>query len=368
MRIKCGWGWCFVVSCLMVACTEKKKDFVPDEVVQMDVVGGSIGEVLDTVVYLPLELSESAALSRVHKMWADDSLYFLADFNYSKIAVYAHDGKLKYVLDKRGHGQGEYLEIRNFTVDGDRLYTIDNFQHQIHIYGKNTGTYVESKPADVIASDIVAFGKDGFLLAAIPNGQAWAVEQPKNLVFRTDGDFKVKDAYFPYEEAYCEPLSRYSYFSATDSSVIFSSFRFDGLTEIMKSGKQAVHSVLMDLKHPIPEGLRAKTESYDGSSPYEFVVQTPVVCRQYWFVEVTKDKKSECYVYDRHAGKFYGNDGQATDRMAFIVGSDGTHFIGYVPDKAYYEELVKFGLHKADSLTEERLEQGGSALVLYRMQ
>mgnify|MGYP007054927396 CR=1 FL=1 len=76
MRIKCGWGWCFVVSCLMVACTEKKKDFVPDEVVQMDVVGGSIGEVLDTVVYLPLELSESAALSRVHKMWADDSLYF----------------------------------------------------------------------------------------------------------------------------------------------------------------------------------------------------------------------------------------------------------------------------------------------------
>ena len=66
MRIKCGWGWCFVVSCLMVACTEKKKDFVPDEVVQMDVVGGSIGEVLDTVVYLPLELSESAALSRVH--------------------------------------------------------------------------------------------------------------------------------------------------------------------------------------------------------------------------------------------------------------------------------------------------------------
>lgn len=177
----------------------------------------------------------------------------------------------------------------------------------------------------------------------------------------------MKDAYFPYEEAYCEPLSRYSYFSATDSSVIFGSFRFDGLMEIMKSGKQAAHSVLMDLKHPIPEGLRAKTESYDGSSPYEFVAQTPVACRQYWFVEVTKDKKSECYVYDRHAGKLYGNDGQAMDRMAFIVGSDGTHFIGYVPDKAYYEELVKFGLYKADSLTEERLEQGGSALVLYRM-
>ena len=46
------------------------------------------------------------------------------------------------------------------------------------------------QPADVIASDIVAFGKDGFLLAAIPNGQAWAVEQPKNLVFRTDGTLR----------------------------------------------------------------------------------------------------------------------------------------------------------------------------------
>ena len=36
---------------------------------------------------------------------------------------------------------------------------------------------------------------------------------------------------------------------------ILSLFRFDGLERIVKFGKQAVHSVLMDLKCPIPEGL-----------------------------------------------------------------------------------------------------------------
>ena len=124
----------FMVSCLVLSCTEKKKEMpMPDKVIEMDRVDGYMNEIIDTVMYLPLEKTEQSVLSRVNKLLSYDSLYFLADFNYSKIAVYTHTGKLKYVLNKRGHGRGEYLEIRNFTVHGDKLYTIDNFQSKINI-------------------------------------------------------------------------------------------------------------------------------------------------------------------------------------------------------------------------------------------
>lgn len=239
MKTKVWKMGCLAASCLMVfSCTEKKAEgFVPDEVVKMDVIDGYVDEVLDTTTYLPLEVSESAVLSRVHKLLADDGLYFLADFNHAKIAVYTHEGKLKYVLDKRGHGQGEYMEIMNFTVDEVGLYIIDNYRHKIHIYDKHTGAYVESKPTDLIASDMAPFGEDGFLFSVIPNGQKMNIEQPENLVILTDKDFKVKDAYFPYDGDYCEPLSRRSYFSLTENGVLFSSFLFDGGTEFMHSEK-----------------------------------------------------------------------------------------------------------------------------------
>lgn len=237
----------------------KEKEMpMPDKVIEMDRVDGYMNEIIDTVMYLPLEKTEQSVLSRVNKLLSYDSLYFLADFNYSKIAVYTHTGKLKYVLNKRGHGRGEYLETRNFTVHGDKLYTIDNFQSKINIYNKETGEYIESMATDIVASDIAAFGENEFLLTSIPNGQPQAKEQPENLVFLMDEDFQVKDAYFPYEKDYCEPLSRYSYFSTTDSSVIFSSFLYDGCAEMMKSNGHGIHTVQMNLKYPIPEGQRTK--------------------------------------------------------------------------------------------------------------
>lgn len=356
----------FMVSCLVLSCTEKKKEMpMPDKVIEMDRVDGYMNEIIDTVMYLPLEKTEQSVLSRVNKLLSYDSLYFLADFNYSKIAVYTHTGKLKYVLNKRGHGRGEYLETRNFTVHGDKLYTIDNFQSKINIYNKETGEYIESMATDIVASDIAAFGENEFLLTSIPNGQPQAKEQPENLVFLMDEDFQVKDAYFPYEKDYCEPLSRYSYFSTTDSSVIFSSFLYDGCAEMMKSNGHGIHTVQMNLKYPIPEGQRTKKESYDSSTAYAFVSQTPIACKHYWYVDVTKDRKLESFVYDTHEDKLYRNDESSMNKMAFIVGSDDRHFISYVPDKAYYDELVKYGLHRADSLTETSLAQGGSALVLY---
>lgn len=357
-----------IIGYSVTACTNHKTATIEaDKVMDINTIDGYMDEVVDTVIYLPLEMTDNSALSRVQKIWADDSLYFLADFNYSKIVAYTHEGQLKFVLNKRGQGPEEYLEIRNFTVDGGKLYTIDNFQNKIFIFDKNNGDFIDSKQTNIIASDLVALDNGQFLLTAIPNGKGWKTEQAKNLVFLTDENFNVKNTFYPYQQDYCEPLSRYAYFSATDSSAIFSSFLFDGYTEFKKADGTILQKVEMELEHHIPEEQKGELESYDGSSNYEFVSQCPIACKQYLFVSVTKDKKMESYIYDARKEKLYGIDEASHKKVAFIIGSDKEHFISYIPDKAYYDELVKYGLQKADSLTETHLEQDGSALVLYKM-
>ena len=82
-----------IIGYSVAACTNHKTATIEvDKVMDINTIDGYMDEVVDTVIYLPLEMTDNSALSRVQKIWADDSLYFLADFNYSKIVAYTHEG------------------------------------------------------------------------------------------------------------------------------------------------------------------------------------------------------------------------------------------------------------------------------------
>lgn len=345
----------------MAACKETSEPGGRQEI-SMKELKGSIEDVVESVTYLPLNITEQSALSRVHKMVVDDGLYFLADFNNSKLSVYDKAGNVRYVLDRRGHGKGEYLEIRNFTTSGKRLYTIDNFKNEINIFDKSTGEYIETKKSSVIASDIVALNDNKFLMTAIPNGHKWAVEQDKYLVFEVDGNFKVKNSYFPYGSDYIEPLSRYSYFSKAGGKVVFSSFGSNGYC-LMQDGTEQVH---VNLDSPIPADGISEQDNYSNNR-YQYVSQTPIMCNRYVYMEINDKGINKCYVYDTQTNSLYSNGDDAKIKMSFVVGSDNEAFICYIPDAKYYSALKSSGLKSAGSAVEEKLNNGAAALVLYKM-
>lgn len=351
--------------CLLVSCNKNKElPLSNSREISIGTPDGSVEDIIDTIIYLPLQVTGESALSRVHKIVTDDSLFFLADFNHSKISVYGRSGCLKYVLDKRGHGKGEYLEIRNFAVNGDRLYVIDNFMNKIHVFNKNTGTYIESKKNNVIASDIIGFDGEDFLLSVVPNGEPWSIEQQNYLVFRTDRNFVVKESYFPYDKDYKEPLSRYSYFTpADDGHAIFSSFAFDGYYEIDGDN---IEKVSINVSDPLPIEKRGEIENY-SSDACQFVAKTPMICGKYAYIETTKGNKQESQIYDLENDRLYGNGSDSAIKMRFIIAHDNNSFIAYIPDIKYYESLTPFGLKKADERTEMLLRKGGSALIFYKM-
>lgn len=352
-----------LVACCLFSCMETPKSHTVKEI-SLKETNGSIEEIIDSVVYIPLAVNEQSALSQVHKIIIDDSLIYLGDFNNSKLSVYNKSGNIKYALDKRGHGKGEYLEIRNFTIANDKLYAIDNFKNEINIFNKNTGVYIESKKTDIIASDIVALnGGNEFLMAVIPNGHEWSIDQERYLVFRTDQDFKTTEALFPYDKDYYEPLSRRNYFSQIDNGVIFSSFAFDGYYKVQKNDIQKV-CIVQD--NNIPNDKINDIDSYTNKK-YKYITNTPIVCNNYIYTEVNNNGITQSYVYDNKNKKLYENRKDAQIKMTFIIGNDKDAFICYIPDIRFYKEMIKYGLKSADSPTEDFLNNGGSALVLYKM-
>lgn len=324
----------------------------------------SMSDIIDTAYYIPLQVTKESSLSTANKLLYSDRQYFVFDMRFSKISVYDSKGRLSYVLNEQGHGKGEYLEIRNFTVAGGKLFVIDNFLHKIHVYSEKTGKYIASKDIELIPSDIVALDDGDFLLSVIPNGEKFSIGQSKSLVFRTDSNFTVKESYFPYDDGYAEPLSRYFYFSKSDGKVLFSSFGFDGFAEFGSGGGEA-KVVAMDLNNPLPKESRNERENY--GKDYQYVLGTPLMVGEYIYFEVAKGAVSQSYVYDTSDGKLYGNGKSAGLKMAYVIGCDGENFVGYVPDLGYYESIVKYGFAEADSATLGILKKGGSALVLYKL-
>lgn len=62
----------------------------------------------------------------------------------SKLFVFSKEGKFLNVLDKRGHGSNEYVEITDFDIKNDTIYVLSRPQKKIYVYsydGKQVNTF-----------------------------------------------------------------------------------------------------------------------------------------------------------------------------------------------------------------------------------
>ena len=121
----------FICVVLFAACSQKSEkdgilkitevlDFEKQEM-------GSISDCVDSVTYLPLKLTQEALFRNIDKMLCENGMMYIGDFRTRKITVCNMNGNVNFVLNKFGNGEGEYQEIRNFTVDKNNIYILDNY-------------------------------------------------------------------------------------------------------------------------------------------------------------------------------------------------------------------------------------------------
>ncbi|MBS6237806.1 MAG: 6-bladed beta-propeller [Bacteroides sp.] len=138
------WSIIFIVQIILFnACKEEASILEVDRTLIFDShnIDTLLCESIKKVDFLVLDINQNSDVSEVNKMIIKNDLIFIGDFHAGKIVVYDIRGKFKFVIDKKGRGPQEYLELRSFTVDDQNIYTLDNYRHRMNIYDCYTGEF-----------------------------------------------------------------------------------------------------------------------------------------------------------------------------------------------------------------------------------
>jgi hypothetical protein len=106
--------------------------------------GEGLSKLLDTVLYISLETTDQSYVGSVDKVIFENDRIFILDKTVG-MSVFCFDirGRFLYVIDNRGRGPEEYLEIRDFDVakSGGKVLLYDGDRDAILVYNSDNGLF-----------------------------------------------------------------------------------------------------------------------------------------------------------------------------------------------------------------------------------
>ena len=82
-------------------------------------------QLFDSVKYVVLENCDDCLIGSIEKVVFFDNKFFVLDSKQNILFAFSESGKFMWKINKRGNGPGEYLYIRDFDIDDNRLYLFD---------------------------------------------------------------------------------------------------------------------------------------------------------------------------------------------------------------------------------------------------
>lgn len=324
---------------------------------------------VESIGFLPLEITEKAAFAVADKVMFRNGMIYIFDFKNSKIVVYDdRTGEIRFVIDRRGRGPGEYLEIRSCAVNDKYIYTVDNYTSRVNVYDSMTGEFRYSLNAPFYISNIETLDNGNIILSYIPTPHDNISERPPRYrLFIADADMKVKKQLFPFEKGYYDPAAVWNYFTKDDGRIVFGSFYFDGFTLIDGMTEEYRH-VAVGFDRPTPVRLRQDIEAIQSSN-CQYVLNTPIVAGKYIVIVVNKGLYGQEYLYDPYSGYFLQNSRTTAEDGIFspVIGSKDGKIVSLLSDYALYEDAVKHGFGRMPEDYENRLANGECILLFYTM-
>lgn len=356
---------------VFVACTDKKgvHSVNVDEIYAFntDQVDTTLSETIKAVDFIALQADGNSDIYEVDKMVLKNDLIFMGDFHAAKIVVYDISGKVKFVLDKRGAGPQEYLELKSFAVDDSNIYILDNYRHVVNVYDCDTGLFKQSMKLPFVAWDMEILDNDHFIFAFVPlEGGRLNMKQPPYKVLITDRKLQITKKYFEYDKNEYEFLGKNTYLASAQDGVIFNSMSSDDFTIFFT--EDSVKRIGVDFSNRIPDKYRNQRKKILEEG-YNYISQPPIVCQKYIVFEFSIGDNLISYIYDKKRKQFHSNS--YYDCYNYLLDPKASYhdkLISYLDNYSLYEELVESGFARADSLVEQHLRNEGSILMLYTMQ
>lgn len=354
---------------IIISCADEKvQNVCIDQTLAFDVthVDTLLCKTVERINFLALDTAENSYVHGVDKMVIKNNLIFIGDFHTGKIVVYDMNGKVKFVLDRKGAGPQEYLELKSFAVDEQNIYTLDNLRHNVNIYDCQTGVFKQSQKLSFVAWDMEILDNDHFIFAFIPmKGGQLHYKQPPYKIFITDKDLEITNKYFKYEQDEYEFIGRTTYFTSMKSGVVFSSMNSDTYT--LFSTRDSLKHIAVDFADKIPDKYRLdRNKILEGE--YNFISQTPILCKDYVAFEFSVGDNLISYIYDEKVGCFFSNTYVSSYNYLFHpITSYQNQLVSYLDDYSLYKEVADTGFSKASAVIEHHLKNEGAMLIFYQM-
>lgn len=354
---------------IFTSCADKKEQVNRmDQVLSFDAthVDTLLCNTIEKIDFLALEATGNSDVYGVNKMVVKNDLIFMGDFHSGKIAVYGMNGKVKFVLDRKGAGPEEYLELKSFAVDEQNIYTLDNFRHVVNAYDCRTGVFKQAKKLSFVAWDMEVLDNGHFIFAFIPmDGGKPNMEQPPYKVLVTDRNLEITNRYFKYEKDECEFIGRRTYFTSMKDGVVFSSMDADTFTVFFSA--DSLKRVAIDFADKIPDKYRSDRKKILENG-YNYISQVPFLCKNYMAFEFSVGDNLISYIYDENAGCFFSNADISSYNYLFQpIASYQNRLVSYLDNYSLYEELVETDFVRASSEIEHHLQNEGAILIFYTM-
>lgn len=361
------WSFLFILFCSACVESEKERFMQAEQVWKMNIAEADtlLPHTIDSIHFLPLFINDEGLLYGVDKLVVRNGLFYLGDFRAGKIVAFDSEGNQRFVVDEKGLGPKEYLEIKSFAVDDRFIYVIDNYRHILNAYDCQNGTFVKSMKMPFVAWDMEILPDKNFIFTYIlfKEGNGPNMKQPRYKIFVTDSTLHTVRKYLEYEKEDYEFLGKKTYFSPTSEGVLFSSLGIDDL--FLFCGQDSVRRIQVDFSHKIPTELRKDWEAINKGG-YNFFVNTPLFCKDYVAFAAPEGEFFMYYLYQMKKGELWVNSTTNAYKMLLPpCASYQGSLISYLDDYSSYEELVEYGFERMDAEFEEHLKAEKPILVFY---
>lgn len=115
------------------------------------------GDVESEFFILPLETTDSCLIGNIENITYANDLYYILD-NNSIIYIFNPEGKFVSKLNKIGRASDEYINIRDFAVMGENIWTYDGMTFKLSCFDKNLNK-VEDIQTNTVIKTIGRVGK-----------------------------------------------------------------------------------------------------------------------------------------------------------------------------------------------------------------
>jgi len=158
-------------------------------------------DIIDSASYIKLETDSSFVIGNIDKLLFEDQKLFIMDRSLSEsIFVFDEKGKFLTKINKKGQGPGEFVEIRDFTIDTAKkqVVLLDLKGRKINFYDY-TGRYLTSSKIPFLFSEFACINTNAFAFstAAANNSHNKKIKNNSLIIGKINGE--VKRVLFPFQ-------------------------------------------------------------------------------------------------------------------------------------------------------------------------